>query len=97
MTSPAPMTPFFYCVTDAQLQDWLEQAAQRGAAQALAERDVAEQAQTLAYYTVDEAAALLKCDARNLYAAIKSGELKAKHIGRVVRISSEALRTWGEM
>lgn len=94
MTSPAPMTPFFYCLSSEQLQDMLDQAAQRGAALALAHAEATEQAPT--YYTVDEAAALLKCDPRNIYAAIKNGELKAKHIGRAVRISAQALSAWGE-
>ncbi len=42
-------------------------------------------------WSVSEVAAQLRVHRHTIYRAIKSGKLKAQHIGAVIRISNEAL------
>ncbi|WP_460452379.1 helix-turn-helix domain-containing protein [Alsobacter sp. SYSU BS001988] len=44
--------------------------------------------------TVEDAAAMLRVDPRTIRRRIKSGELSAIYIGRLVRIDADALRVF---
>lgn len=44
--------------------------------------------------TVAETATKAKCSTWSIYRAIKSGDLRAKRIGRVLRVLDEDLAAW---
>lgn len=45
-------------------------------------------------FTVAEAARKAKCSTWSIYRAVERGELRAKHIGRAIRILDDELARW---